>query len=274
MKSKQLSKENLIKIVLAILLIRGVLSPCSAQEGSRTRVKLGDIVYLDGSGKECFVDYRQWDTLNPLGDLVGVVFYSHFVYDADSNKVWHGWIIHPDEGVDLQWAPQGSICYTNHMASYEMNDVFTPNNPAPKFQNKATKDTCGWLNTYRILDFIYTGKNQTLTEEVSPAFYYLFHDINGISDLSTKPEMTPSTWYMPSFGQLFHIFGCSGYLNVSLSACGGSLFYNNGYWCGSTEASPSFPNRLWICSYNELCISAPPYGTKSYTFHIRPIRSF
>lgn len=274
MKSSQLIENSIIKLVFIILLIRGVYLPCYSQEGSRTRVKIGDIMYLDGSGNEHFCDFRQWDTLHPLGDLLGIVFYTRFVYDADSNKIWHGWVMYPHEGVNLMWAPQNSICYSNHIASYATSGVSTPHNPAPNYQNKATKDTCGWQNTYRLLDFIYTGQGQTLTNEVSPAFYYIFHDLNGIQDFSTKPIMTASSWYMPSFGQLFQIFGCSGYLNASIAACGGDFLVNEGCWCGSTEGAPRFPSRLWVCTYMEACVVAPPYGIKNYSFKIRPVRSF
>ena len=244
------SRQNLLKqiSICFILLLWSVSSGAQTNGYLTNRVKTGDIVYLDGQGNECFVDYRQWDKNQPLGELVGVVCYAYYgvePYAVDGQPGWHGWIVATKESSPLAWAPENTPCYDNCVAQYGVDGVNTPWNPHKSCINYANLDTCGWQNTYRFLEYLYTGCHTTLSEAVSPAFYYLFATKNGVTDFSVKPVMDRTTWFMPSYGMLRMIYGQVGRINAALKACGGTLFYSGRSWYSSTEIGDSCKQAAW-----------------------------
>lgn len=247
------------------------------QEGYLTnRIKPGDLMYLDGQGQECFIDYREWDNSQPLGEVVGVVFYSYYgvePYTLDDEPGWHGWLASVDESPKIAWAPQGSPCYTQCVALYEVEGVDTHYNPNVSNKHMAMGDTCGWQNTYRLLEFLYEGQHIPLSEATSPAFYYLFTTKNGVADLSVKPTMERTSWFMPSYGMLRMLYGQAGCINAALKACGGTMFNQGRSWYSSTEYGDTNPSVVW--SLNGYGYSDTNTGwLKSETRYIRAVRIF
>lgn len=240
------------------------------------RIKPGDLMYLDGQGNECFVDYRQWDQNAPLGTLVGVVFYSYYgtePYALGDQPGWHGWLAAIDESSPLAWAPQNTVCYNNCVALYEVEGVSTPYNPNRDNKDLANADTCGWQNTYRLLEFLYTGQQTTLSTATSPAFHYLFATKNGIADLSVKPTMHRTSWYMPSYGQIRMLYSQLGCVNAAMKACGGTMLNSSRVWYTSTELGSTNLQGVW---------SLTNYGNsgtgnallKSTARYVRAVRNF
>ena len=202
-----------------------------------TRIKPGDICYRDG-GVERFIGYRDWDSSNPPGVPIGVVFFSFYgPYPPGTNGEvgWHGWLIDIGESDSCVWAPTNTICYNNCVASYAVEGIDTPYNPHYYVQNTALADTCGWQNTYRILEFIYTGQGEVLSDNTSPVLRYIFAVKNGVTNFSVKPTMQAKSWYLPSLCQLRMAYGEIGPVNMALAACGGALMTQDHTWHSSTE---------------------------------------
>ncbi len=240
------------------------------------RVKTGDLMYLDDQGNECFIDYREWDKNNPLGELVGVVFYAYYgvePYAQDGQPGWHGWLAAIDESGPVAWAPKNTVCYNQCVALYEVEEVSTPWNPNRDQIHLANADTCGWQNTYRLLEFLYNGQHTTLSESTSPAFYYLFATKNGVTDFSVKPEMHRTSWFMPTYGMLRMLYGQMGCLNSALKACGGTQFSHAGSWYSSTEVGSAYKQAVWSLSWFGNSDTSPLW-TKDYTHSVRAIRIF
>jgi len=172
----------------------------------------------------------------------------------------------------VAWAPEGSVCRDNCVALYEVEGVETPFNPEYRRKEIAIRDTCGWQNTYRLLEFVYEGQQTTLSEETSPAFLYVFQQKNGVDDLSTKPSMTGSSWYVPAYGQLRYLYGSMGFVNAGLAACGGTRF-TTGSWYSSTEVGTTCIEAAWNLHH---------YGYSSYLngwykqfkHRVRAVRNF
>jgi hypothetical protein len=243
-KRKQLKQIGLCFIL--VLLCRTVWAQ---HEGYlANRIKPGDVMYIDGQGQERFVDYREWDKNHPLGEVIGVVFYSYYgvaPYALDDQPGWHGWLMAPDESGLLAWAPQNTACYNRCVASYAVEGVETPYNPNPSNKHLAMADTCGWQNTYRLLAFLYEDQHTSLSTATSPAFHYLFATKNGVTDFSVKPTMERTSWFMPSYGMLRMMYGQLGCLNNALLACGGTLMDTSKCWYSSTEFGNSDPRVVW-----------------------------
>ena len=272
------SKQNNLKqISICFIILLSSLSGWAQQEGYLAgRVKSGDLMYLDGQGRECFVDYRQWDKNQPLGTLVGVVFYAYYgvePYALDGQPGWHGWLAAIDESEPVAWAPQNTLCYNNCVAQYGVEGVQTPWNPQRDCINLANADTCGWQNTYRMLEFLYTGHHTTLSEETSPAFHYLFASKNGVTDFSVKPVMGRTSWFMPSYGMLRMIYGQLGCLNSALKACGGTLFEPGRSWYSSTEIGDSEKKAVWSLTSWGYSYTSNEWQ-KHYARYVRAIRIF
>lgn len=212
-----------------------------------TRIKPGDICYRDGGGAERFVGYRDWDSSNPPGTPVGVVCFSFFgpyPPGTDGPTGWHGWLVELGESDTCMWAPETSPCYNNSVATYTVAGISTPYNPNNYQKNQALADTCGWQNTYRILEFIYTGQGAVLTDDICPTLRYIFAAKNGVSDFTTKPSMQHLSWYLPSLGQLRMAYGEIGAVNQALAACGGTLMSRYDSWHSSSELK-SPVNSAW-----------------------------
>lgn len=240
------------------------------------RIKPGDILYLDGQGQEGFVDYREWDSDNPPGTALGVVFYSYYgtrPCDAEGQaKGWHGWVVALDESEPCAWAPENTLCYNHCVASHTVDGVDTPWNPHALFVSYANGDTCGWQNTKRFLDYVYTENNMALSEEVSPAFHYIFAEKNGVQDLSQKPVMQDDTWYLLSYGQLRVLYGYLGCVNKAMVACGGTML-SEGSWYSSTEVGPTCEQAVWCYHYDGYTSVADGW-LKKHERQVRAVRSF
>ena len=275
MTTTKLNRIKQISICFICLLLGS--TGRAQDEGYLThRVKTGDLMYLDGQGNECFVDYRQWDPNQPLGELVGVVFYAYYgvePYALDDRPGWHGWLAAIDESGPLAWAPQNTVCYNNCVANYAVEGVVTPWNPKTNCVNQANFDTCGWQNTYRFLEYLYMGQHTTLSEETSPAFYYLFSTKNGVTDFSVKPTMSRTSWFMPSFGMLRMIYAQVGCLNAALKACGGTMFNSGRSWYSSTEVGNSNKQAVWTLNSWGYSYTSNEWQ-KHNTRYVRAIRIF
>lgn len=242
-------KNKIRQFYLFIFLFMNVFPSHAQLEGYLTnRIKPGDIFYRDEGGQEGFVDYRQWNQADPPGIALGVVFYSYYgTVPPETEGVeagWHGWIVALDQRDSCAWAPEGSVCNINCVASYEVEGIYTPWNPMDEGVAYALGDTCGWQNTKRILEFIYTGAGETLSEAVSPALYYIFSEKNGVTDFSQKPLMQGDSWYLMGYGQLRVLFGYFGFVNAAMASCGGTLFSLDA-WYTSTEVSLDHKKGVW-----------------------------
>lgn len=272
MKTK--TKNRFKQLYLFILLMIIGTDVSSQESGYLTnRIKPGDIMYLDGGGQERFVDYRQWDQDNPLGEVLGVVFYSY--YGTVPNSVegtdlgWHGWVVETGESDSCQWAPTGSLCYDSCVASYSVEGIMTPWNPVLEIVSFGVGDTCGWQNTKRMVEFIYS-KSGVISDLSSPALHYIYSEKNGIVDFSQKPPVRGNSWYLPSYGQLRMLYGVLGCINTAMAACGGKMF-SQGAWHSSTEVSTS-KNAVWIFQSNGY---TPTVGwLKHYERLVRAVRNF
>lgn len=271
-------KRNQLKQISICFLLLSMGQALLAQDNGylANRIKPGDLMYLDGQGNECFVDYRQWDKTAPLGTLVGVVFYSYYgvgPYALTDQPGWHGWLAAIDESDPLAWAPQNTTCYNNCVALYEVEGIDTPYNPNRDNKDLAIADTCGWQNTYRLLEYLYTGQHTTLSEDTSPAFHYLFATKNGVTDFSVKPTMHRSSWYMPSYGQVRMLYGQLGCVNSALEACGGKLCHYYSSWYSSTELGNSEKTAAWSVT-GMGHTDTGSYWLKYNTHNIRAVRNF
>lgn len=270
-------KRNQLKqiVICSISLLFIQLTQAQDMGYFTNRVKIGDICYQDSGGVEHFIDYRDWDLENPPGTVLGVVFYTYYgplTYDPSSPKAWHGWIVEVDQSEPMIWAPTTSVCYSNCVALYEMEGINTPWNPHDNQKLYACLDTCGWQNTYRFLDFVYTLHGRVLSDAISPVFYHVFSQKNGVTDFSVKPTMDHRTWYLPAFGQLRAMYSAVGYLNAALNACGGTLFYQED-WYSSTELGSTVPTGAWALTYAGVSSSSAGWF-KNKTRCVRAVRNF
>ena len=272
-RKKQLKQCNAV----ILLLIASVMAVAQERGYLTNRIKPGDIFYLDNQGNECFMDYRLWDRDNPPGEAQGVVFYSYYGTFPSGveggEEGWHGWIAALDEVDSLVWAPENSLCYDTVVALYPVEGISTPWNPYHEAVAFAIGDTCGWQNTQRFLEFVYTGSGTVLSDAVSSAFTYLFTEKNGIDDFSQKPIMTPTSWYLMGLGQLRVLYGYAGCVNSAMAACGGTLLSNNKKWLSSTEVGVTRHNGVWYLYYDGSTPSAPGW-LKHYSGTVRAVRSF
>lgn len=240
------------------------------------RIKPGDLMYLDGQGNECFVDFHQWDQDAPLGTLIGVVFYSYYgvePYAVTDQPGWHGWVVEINESAKVAWAPQNTVCYTNCVANYQVEGIDTPYNPNRDQLDLAWADTSGWQNTYRFLEYLYTAQHKTLSASTSPAFYYLFSTKNGVTDFSVKPPMHRTSWFMPSYGQVRMLYSQVGCVNSALKACGGTLFETSHSWYSSTEIGTVNKQAVWsVTGYGYS--NTDPGWLKSQERNVRAVRIF
>ena len=263
--------------VFVLLIVASILAVAQEKGYLTHRIKPGDIFYLDTNGEECFIDYRQWDKDNPPGEAKGVVFYSYYgtlPYGVEGEPAaWHGWIASLHESDRLAWAPENTICYDTCVAMYPVEGINTPGNPTHMVKMYGQLDTCGWQNTYRILEFIYTKHHTTLSEQVSPAVHYVFSEENGVTDFSEKPVMTRSSWYFLSYGQLRYLYGQIGVLNAAMERCGGKRFLAGSHRYSSTEVGSWNISGAWVHFTYE--IQHTFYGyLKKYGSNIRPVRNF
>lgn len=263
--------------VLVLLMFAIVIAMAQESGYLSHRIKPGDICYVDANGEEHFIDYRQWDSVNPPGDAQGVVCYSYYgtlPYGAeDEPAAWHGWIVSLDYAMNLAWAPENTICYDSCVALYEVDGIDTPYNPTHMAKHYGQFDTCGWQNTYRVLEFIYTKHHTTLSDQVSPLFRHIFEEHNHVSDFSEKPVMTGSSWYLPSYGQVRYMYGQIGVLNAALKACGGTLFVAGDRWSTSTEVGTWNQRGVWVHFSTDITQTFEGY-LKKYGHHIRSFRNF
>jgi len=240
-----------------------------------TRIKPGDICYLDGGGQERFIGYRDWDNANPPGEVVGVVFFTYYGVRppaTEGEKAWYGWMISLEESGECAWAPTTSICYNTCVAQYAVEGIYTQWNPNHVQKLNALADTCGWQNTYRILEYIYTGNGMVLSDDTSPVLRYVFAEKNGVTDFSVKPAMHKKSWYLPSLGQLRMVYDEIGAVNMALAACGGTLLTESASWYSSTELDNS-SNSVWAISGNGVCPYSN-YAKKQIARNVRAVRSF
>ena len=259
-----------------LFIVAGVMAVAQENGYLTNRIKPGDICYLDGGGAERFIDYRQWDSVNPPGELVGVVYYSYYGSEPygieGESAAWHGWIVAPDESEPVSWAPDSTICYDTCVALYPVEGVNTPYNPDNRQKDISVRDTCGWQNTYRLLEFIYTKHHTTLSGNTSPAFYYVFAEKNGVIDFSVKPTMSRTSWYVPAYGQLRFLYGNLGCINAAMAACGGQRF-STGCWYSSTEVGKSCLQAVWNLRHQGYSSVANGW-LKQYNHTIRAVRNF
>ena len=271
-------KRNQLKQLSVCFILSMLTHSLWAQDNGylANRIKPGDLMYLNGQGEECFVDYREWDRNAPLGTVVGVVFYSYYgvgPYALTNQPGWHGWLAAIDESDPLAWAPQNTACYNNCVAFYEVEGIVTPYNPNRDNKDLAIVDTCGWQNTYRMLEYLYTGQHTTLSPNTSPAFYYLFATKNEVSDFSVKPMMHRTSWYMPAYGQVRMLYGQLGCVNAALAACGGTLFSLSRSWYSSTEVGNDQKQAAWsVTSYGHTDTATG--RLKSQARNVRAVRNF
>lgn len=275
MTTKKLKRIKQISICFILLLI-GLTVRAQDDGYLANRIKPGDLMYLDGQGNECFVDYRQWDQNAPLGTPIGVVFYSYYgvePYALTDQPGWHGWVVAMDESDAVAWAPQNSPCYNNCVAYYEVEGINTPYNPNRNQKDLAYADTCGWQNTYRFLEFLYTGQQRTLSESTSPAFYYLFASKNGVTDFSVKPSMHRTSWFMPSYGQVRMLYSQLGSVNLALKVAGGTMLNPARSWYSSTEIGTEKIQAAWsVNSYGYS--NTEPNWVKDQQRNVRAVRIF
>ena len=269
-------KNKIKQLYLFVFLCVTVVSAYAQSEGYLTnRIKPGDILYQDGNGEEHFVDYRQWDQANPLGTVLGVVFYSYYGTvpgGVEGGELgWHGWVVETGERDACQWAPIGSVCYDTCVARYPVEGIVTPFNPFHEVTSRGIGDTCGWQNTKRLVEFIYTGCGAQISEATSPALNYLYSEKNGIADLSQKPVVRGDYWYLPSYGQLRMMYGFMGFVNAAMAACGGTMF-SQGTWHSSTEVS-TCSSANWSNVYDGSQCTTSGWFKKT-TRKIRAVRSF
>lgn len=240
-----------------------------------TRIKPGDICYVDGEGHERFIGYRDWDMGNPPGDPIGVVFFSFYgpyPPGTDGETGWHGWMIELGESDSCVWAPETSPCYNTTVARYAVTGVSTPYNPHNNQRNHALADTCGWQNTYRMLEFLYAGQGTTLSDATLPVLRYVFSAKNGVSDFSVKPSMQERSWYLPSLGQLRLLYDEIGAVNKALAACGGVLMSEKHSWYSSSEfQSPA--NAAWAVNGRGIC-AAGNMAKKHLYKYVRAVRNY
>ena len=271
-------KLNLLKqISICFIIFMSGLTGLAQDDGYLAhRVKPGDLMYLDGQGNECFVDYRQWNQDAPLGTPIGVVFYSYYgvePYVVDDQPGWHGWVVAIDESAKLAWAPQNTVCYTNCVAFYEVDGVVTPYNPNRNQKDLAWADTCGWQNTYRFLEFLYNGQHRTLSASTSPVFHYIFSTMNGVADFTVKPSMHRTSWFLPSYGQVRMLYSQLGCVNSALKACGGTLFRLANSWYSSTEVGEENKQAAWsVTGYG--FSNTNPGWLKNQERNVRAVRIF
>ena len=274
MKTKKQTKQW---YVFLILLVAVVVASAQDRGYLDHRIKAGDIFYLDATGKECFIDYRQWDKDNPPGVAQGVVYYSYYgtvPYGAEGESpAWHGWIVSLNESDQICWAPENTICNDTCVAMYAVEGISTPFNPNHMPGEYAQRDTCGWQNTYRLLEFIYTKHHTTLSDQTSPPLFYVFSEYNGVSDFSEKPVMTRSSWYFPSFGQIRYLYGHWGFINAAIEACGGTRLYAANRWQSSTEVGSYNLKGIWgFFGYDDNVLSTGIL--KKYALNVRAVRNF
>lgn len=273
MKTRKQTKQWYVFI---LLFMAGLVAVAQENGYLSHRIKPGDILYLDGNGEECFLNYRQWDNDNPPGEAQGVVFYSYYGTSPfgleNEPSAWHGWVVSLDESGPLSWAPENSCCYDTCVALYPVEGINTPWNPYFDHLLYAIADTCGWQNTKRFLEYVYTGKGLSLSESISPAFMYLFAEKNGVVDFTQKPLMKGDSWYLMGYGQLRVLYGVMGCVNTALAACGGTLFTEN-EWYSSTEVGGDQPNVVWCLVYDGSTPKANGW-LKKQEYRIRPVRSF
>lgn len=267
--------KNLIRQISVNTLIFFTVTLSMAQGNGylTNRVKMGDIFYVDGFGDEHFIDYRLWDQSNPPGTALGVVSYAYYGplrYDPSSPPAWHGWIVETGSSEPCAWAPVNTLCYNNTVADYEVEGINTPWNPSGNPNLNAILDTCGWQNTRRFLEFVYTGHSRTLSTAISPAFYYVFSQKNGVSDFSTIPPMDKDCWYLPSLGQIRALYGAAGYVNAALHACGGVMLMGQD-WFSSTEIG--ITNLVWGIM-DTGASTVDEYRSKDRSRYIRAFRNF
>ena len=239
-----------------------------------TRIKPGDICYLDG-GEERFMGYRDWNQSNPPGTPIGVVFFTYygtFPPDTEGEKGWHGWMIELGESDTCAWAPETSVCYNNCVATYAVEGINTPFNPNNYQKTRALADTCGWQNTFRILEFLYEGQGTIVSDATIPSLRYIFAEKNGVTDFSVKPVMNSHSWYLPSLGQLRLAYGEIGPVNSALAACGGTLLTSGNAWHSSTELS-SPTNSAWGMNDRGYC-PAGNLAKKHRYKKVRAVRCF
>ena len=273
MKTK--TKNRIKQLYLFILLMMMGMDGNAQESGYLTnRIKPGDILYRDGGGQEHFVDYRQWNRDNPPGTALGVVFFSYYgtvPFGVEGvEPSWHGWVVETGAGVECAWAPVGSVCYDTCMARYPVEGITTPWNPIHEVAAFGIADTCGWQNTKRIVEFIYTGCGAVISESTMPPLYYIYAEKNGITDFSQKPPVRGDSWYLLSYGQLRILYSYLGCVNTALAACGGTLF-SEGIWYSSTEVSTR-SNACW--SFQDTGGSTTAGWFKDRIRNIRAVRSF
>ena len=275
MKTK--TKNGIKQLYLFILLmIMGMNVPAQENGYLMNRIKPGDILYRDGDHQEHFVDYRQWDQDDPPGIALGVVCYSYYgtvpcgVEGAEPG--WHGWVVETGEKDSCAWAPENTICYDSCVAKYPVEGVYTRYNPTSDPVTYGNSDTCGWQNTKRLLEFIYTGCGSELSDAVSPALMYIFAEKNGVTDFTEKPVMRGDSWYLLSFGQLRVLYGMLGCVNTAMAACGGLLF-SEGSWHSSSEIGNNYKNANWTVAYHGAAFNTTNWQ-KSLKRKVRAVRSF
>lgn len=272
-----MEKKTLFKLFWLIVLLMA-RSPWAFSQNEHylaTRIKPGDICYLDEGGNERFISYRDWNRDNPPGELLGVVFFTYYGVRPpamEGEKVWFGWMISIEESEECPWAPENSICYNTCIANYPVDGLSTPWNPSHIQKYISLADTCGWQNTYRILEYIYTGKGAVLSDATSPVLRYIFAEKNGVTDFSVKPTMGKKSWYLPSLGQIRMAYSMIGPVNKALAACGGTLLNTSVSWHSSTELDNS-NNSVWAVNGRGIC----PYDNnakKHIARNVRAVREF
>lgn len=269
-------KNKIKQMYLFVFLCITVVSAYAQTEGYLTnRVKPSDILYRDGGGQEHFMDYRQWDQDNPPGTPLGVVFYSYYgtmPYGVEGAEPgWHGWVVELGERDNCQWAPTSSVCYDTCVARYPVDGITTPFNPFHEVVALGIGDTCGWQNTKRLVEYIYNGCGEEISESTSPPLHYIYAEKNGVTDFSQKPVVRGDSWYLPSYGQLRMMYGFVGFVNAGMVACGGTLLLQ-GSWHSSTEVS-TCSSANWSSVYDGSQCSTAGWFKKS-TRKIRAVRSF
>lgn len=272
-KTEKLFKHINIGVSLLLICITA-----QAQVGDYfvNRVKVGDIYYVDAGDNDRFIDYRSWDQGNPPGVPKGIVVYAHYgpkPADPTSEPAWHGWIVAIQGSEPMAWAPTGSICYNNCVAAYAVPGISTYFNPNANTNLGSMGDTCGWQNTYRVLEFIYTGQGTTLSSEISPVFHHLLSDCNGVTDFSSKPTMSYTSWYLPSYGQLKVMVGSIGAINAALNACGQTEFTITETFWTSSEYGPGNVGVAWAISSSGVGSTSPNW-LKNKLRSVRPFRNF
>ena len=271
-----------VKFLILFAFMLTVTVPVHGQsvcQSVSSRIKPGDILYVDGMGEERYIDYHDWDSSEPPGTALGVVFYAYYgrtpyevSNDIETEPEWHGWIVSVEEDSCI-WCPTTSPCYNTCVANYEVGGINTPNNPYHPFN--IPHDTSGWQSTYRILDFIYEGQNKILSNSVMPPLYWIFSMKNGVTDFSTMPAMGWDSWYMPSDAQYSILYGYLGCVNAAMTACGGIRFRNFQRWLTCTERGGTYPRKIQVMFYTGKFLDVDNQQTdKKYGGALRAVRNF